>query len=131
MSNPSKAKGTRAETRVVRYLQGFGIDAKRKPLAGSKDEGDVEIMSGHLLSPIAAEVKAGKQTANPSRAQLEEWLRQAKAEAKNSGADRSVLIVVRYRRAIEDADVWIQYVDGDGYETVAHQFLDEFAVDLI
>ena len=47
--NKSKQKGTRAETKVVRYLEDHGIKARRKALAGSKDEGDIEIYDAPRL----------------------------------------------------------------------------------
>lgn len=130
MANRSKAKGTRAETKVVRYLESRGFGARRKALAGSNDEGDVELFDApRLYCPITIEVKGGKQTANPNRTQLTEWLRQAVVEKENahSKQEGAYLIVVRYNRKIEDADVWIQYTDGDGYETRSHMYLDEFA----
>ena len=36
----------------------------------------------------------------------------------------AVLCVVRYRRKVKDADVYLQYCDGDGYFTRAHMYLD-------
>lgn len=130
--NRSKAKGTRAESRVVKFLEGYGFSARRKALAGSNDLGDVELFAAPgLVDPVSIEVKAGKQTANPSRSQLEEWLRQAKVEAGNSGSSFAVLVVVRYNRKLKDADVWTQYIDGDGYEVRAHSFLDEWCEEYL
>lgn len=127
MANKSKAKGTRAETKVVKFLEDYGIKARRKALAGNKDEGDVEIYDApRLAGPVTLEVKAGKQTANPSRTQLEEWLRQARVEQENSGQP-VLVVVVRYNRKLKDADVWNEYEDDCGYHTVSHEFLDEFA----
>lgn len=99
--NKNKAKGTRAESRVVKFLESHGIKAKRKALSGSKDEGDIELPE----LDICLEVKTGKQTANYNRTQLEEWLRQTKVEQKNSGQE-CCLVIVRYRRSLEDAEVW-------------------------
>lgn len=108
MANKSKAKGTRAETKIVKYLNTLGIDAKRQPLKGNKDEGDIIInfRSGEEEWHWIIEVKAGKQTANPSRSQIEEWLRQTSVETMNSNADVGILIVVRYGRKLVDADVY-------------------------
>lgn len=127
MSNPSKAKGTRAETKVVKYLEYCGWKAKRKPLTGSKDEGDIECLPPNRRNWLTLEIKAGKQTANPNRTQLGEWLRQADTEAKNAGCDKSYLVVVRYRRQLIDADVYIQYKNRSGRLARKHMFLDEFA----
>lgn len=102
MGNKSKAKGTRAESRVVKYLESHGIEARRKALSGSKDEGDIELPKWN----ICLEVKAGKQTANYSRSQFEEWMRQSREEEKNSG-QRCYLVIVRYNRKIDDAEVYL------------------------
>jgi Holliday junction resolvase-like predicted endonuclease len=126
MANKSKAKGTRAETAVARYLVAHGWEAKRKALSGSKDCGDLAVLAPTGLNWMTIEVKAGKQTANPSRSQIDEWLRQAWVEAQNSGEKLAILVIVRYRRQLKDADVYIQYHDGDGYFTRSHCFLDEY-----
>ena len=130
MANKSKQIGTRAETKVVKFLRSYGYGARRKALAGNKDEGDVELFDApRLCKPITLEIKAGKQTANPNRTQLEEWIRQARVEAARSGEDKAYLCVVRYNRKIEDADVWSQYFDFDSdyIGIIRHQYLDEFA----
>lgn len=128
MANKSKKKGTRAETSVVRFLESYGFKARRKTLKGNKDEGDIELFDAPgLCSPITIEVKAGQQTANPNRAQLEEWLRQARIEGENSG-QQCVLCVVRYRRKLKDADVYLQYENeyAPGEIIREHMYLDEF-----
>lgn len=126
MANPSKAKGTRAETSVVRFLRERGWEARRKALAGSNDVGDIECRAPGMDGWLSLEVKAGKQTANPSRSQIDEWLRQAMVEAENSGTD-CYLVVVRYRRGLKDADVYSPNADGDRRFKRGHAFLDEFA----
>lgn len=126
MANKSKAKGTRAETKVVKFGESYGFGLRRKALTGSKDEGDVEFFSApRLFKPMTIEVKAGKQTANPNRTQLTEWLRQAEEEEKNSG-QLCVLCVVRYNRRIQDADVYNVYCDEYGDMVREHLYLDEF-----
>lgn len=129
MANKSKAIGTRGETKVVKFGESYGYGLKRKALAGNKDEGDIEFFDApRLYEPITIEVKAGEQTVNPNRAQLVEWLRQARVEAENSG-QVCVLCVVRHRRQIKDADVYIQYEDehgNDGDIVREHMYLDEF-----
>lgn len=104
MANPSKKKGTAAETKVVNYLNEKGLAAKRQPLSGNKDKGDI-LVEANYPAPCILEVKAGQQTSNPSRSQMEEWLRQAGVEEENAGMP-CFLVVVRYRRRIEDAEVW-------------------------
>lgn len=120
MSNPSKQKGTRAETNVVRYLKAHGIKAKRKALTGSQDQGDLDVET--TQGKMVLEVKAGQQTANPNRSQMAEWLRQAEVEGRNA-KESSALVVVRYRRKIEDAEVWFSVMDGGR----TMMYLDEFA----
>lgn len=109
MANPSKAKGTRAETKVCKYLESFGWVARRQALAGAADQGDIEAYRPDSVEKIIIEVKAGIQTKAPNRTQINEWCRQADTEKENAGARSGVLIVVRYNRAIEDADVYIPY----------------------
>lgn len=119
MSNKSKQKGTKAETNVVKFLEANGIKAERKALHGSNDLGDVHV-SGNI--EMILEVKAGKQTENPNRTQIEEWMRQARTEGDNAELPVA-LVVVRYRRAIKDANVYY-------YDKVADywvfMYLDEF-----
>jgi len=105
MSNPSKRIGTRAETKVARYLTANGLPTMRRALAGSKDHGDLcmELPDG---TEVTIEVKAGQQCANPSRSQMAEWRRQTIDESVNSGCI-SALVIVRHRRAFCDAEVWL------------------------
>ena len=121
MANPSKQKGTRAETRVVRYLEEHGFVARRLALAGSNDPGDIEAYAPDSTDKIIIEVKGGIQTQAPRRSQIEEWCRQAKVEGCNSEAKESVLVIVRYKRALEDADVYIPYADNR-----EHWFFDDW-----
>lgn len=126
MANPSKKKGTRAETKVVRFLEEMGWHAKRQPLSGSKDKGDI-IAEGPDGRQWIVEVKTGKQCANPNRAQLTEWMRQAEAEARNMWPCTSwtenmwILVVVRYNRSIGNADVYIR----NRSRKIEHYWLDE------
>lgn len=120
MSNPSKKKGTEGETKVVKFLNSRGIQAERRALSGSKDMGDIKMM-WRGFDEFTLEVKTGKQTANPSRSQIEEWLRQAIEEGNNAGC-RSALVVLRFRRSVEDAEVYITDQFGRRF-----MYLDEFA----
>ena len=101
MSNKSKAKGTRAESSIVKYLVSHGIKAERRALHGKADIGDILVND-----ELVIEVKAGQQTAAPSRTQMTEWLNQTIVEGENCGSP-AVLCVVRDRRKIEDAEIWI------------------------
>lgn len=122
MANKSKAKGTRAESKVVKYLIDHGISAKRKALSGNKDEGDIGVE--FYGTDITLEVKTGKMTDNYSRKQLEEWLRQTEVEGKNSDT-RSALVIVRYRRKIDDAEVIWKKDNG-----IMLIYLDDFVREL-
>lgn len=122
MANPSKQKGTRAETKVVRYLEDHGFVARRQALAGSNDPGDIEAYAPNSSDKIIIEVKTGKQTVAPSRNQIEEWCKQAQVEAEHSQGC-PVLIIVRYHRALKDADVYIPF---NTKKARIHYYLDEW-----
>ena len=117
MANPSKKKGTRYESAVVKFMTAAGLDVARKPLSGNKDCGDLEVRG--LRKDIIIEVKGGKQTSNPNRAQITEWLRQTAVEAGNAKAI-GILVIVRYNRKIKDADVYIKWRGA-----FVHMWLDE------
>lgn len=125
MSNKNKAKGTRAESAVVKYLKDHGIQAERRALTGNKDQGDIKVIDASGSAWII-EVKTGKQTHNPSRSQLEEWMRQTREEARNSGM-HGILCVVRYNRKLVDADVYIDhsFLQFDDEPIKEHMYLDQ------
>lgn len=124
MANPSKQKGTRAESKVVQFLVAHGIAAKRKALTGAKDCGDVDVEAPGLDSAVVFEVKTGKQTANPTRYQVDMWMDQARQEAFNSKAP-CYLCIVRYRRSIGDAELYFER-EVEGEVIREHMYLDEF-----
>jgi hypothetical protein len=96
VSNPSKAKGTRAETAVANYLREQGWPAvERRALAGSSDKGDI---AG--LRDLVVEVKACKAM------DLGGWLREAGAEALNAGADFGIVFAKRRGKA-DPADWYV------------------------
>ena len=79
----AKAKGTAAETAVVKYLSGQGFPlAQRRALSGALDQGDV---TGTPC--LTFEVK------NHKSYQFQAWLREAEVEKNNAGADFCPLIV--------------------------------------
>lgn len=128
MANPSKAKGTRAETNVVLYLNSHGLRAERRPLAGSADQGDLRVIMPDGTE-VTAEVKAGRQTQNYPRSKVEDWRGQALVEGENSGCAMTMLVIVRYKRRLVDAEVWLpndQWFDEvtPGWTMM---YLDEFA----
>lgn len=85
----AKQKGTATETAVVRFLQENGIDARRLPLSGSKDMGDI-LISGDKT--VTVEVK------NHRAMNLAEWIDEAIAEKINAGTDLGVVIHKRLRK---------------------------------
>lgn len=125
MANPSKAKGTAAETRVVKYLRSFGIQAERKALSGSKDCGDIQVVAFGYGHDLVFEVKSGIQTENPSRGQIAEWMRQAVEEGKNSGC-HAALVVARHRRSVKDYDVWFPANPFEDTKCLMHWYLDDW-----
>ena len=93
MANPSKNKGTAAETAVVKYAwsQGF-VNAERIALAGANDQGDVVLMRN---PKIILEVKAGKSAQTASLGQISKWLDDTRRERDNANAKHGFLIVQR------------------------------------
>ncbi|WP_299315051.1 hypothetical protein [uncultured Halomonas sp.] len=105
MANKSKAKGTAAETRVVRFLTDAGLHADRVVLKGNKDQGDIHIRGKDGYPVCIIEVKAGKQTQTPGRRQMEEWLEQTRTEADNTDVP-GYLVVARHGSSVKDYHVW-------------------------
>ena len=89
-----RAKGTAAETAVVRYLADHGFPyAERRALHGTADKGDV---TG--LGPIVLEVK------NCARLELAAWLTELEREIVNARANTGA--VVAKRRGKTDPAGW-------------------------
>ncbi len=87
--NPSKAKGTAAETAVVRYLHEEGFpQVERRTLSGSYDRGDVAGLTG-----IAVEVKACRTMA------LGSWVDESQVEKVNAEARIGVVWHKRIRHS--------------------------------
>jgi hypothetical protein len=122
----SKAIGTRGETKVRRYLEdGTDLVVRRKVLAGSNDEGDLEVEVPHLPGgKLVLEVKCGRQASDPSRSTIDRWLCETAVEGSNCGY-MSALIVLRYNRPTGNADV---YLLDKGYDInrPVHMFMDNF-----
>jgi hypothetical protein len=99
----SKAKGTAAETAVVRFLQAAGFaQAERRTLAGVQDRGDIAGIPG-----VVIEVK------NCARQELPAWVAEAELERDN---DRASLGVVWHKlRGKADPGDWFVTMSG-------HQF---------
>ena len=123
MVNKAKAKGTAAETRVVNFLLTAGVKANRVVMKGQKDEGDIHIIDGHGCVSCVLEVKAGKQTAQVSRQQLEDWIEEARIEGDNFGMSRAALVIAKHGSSVKDYQVWT--VEGPPRRCLF--YLDEFA----
>lgn len=118
MANPSKNKGTAAETAFTRYAREHGFPhAERRALAGYKDVGDVWLTVG-----VIAEVKNYTlPTGFPTGGQVEKWLAEAAVERDNAGADHCILVVKR--KGTTDVGQWFSFretVFGWTMRTVAH-----------
>lgn len=115
MTNPSKKKGTRAEVELLKVLEKIpGVIARRQPLNGKKDLGDLVVIKDNIHFVI--EVKAGKQTAAPGRIQFKDWCKQSIAEKINYSRTLKpdepnlvvpVLIIRQYRARLQDCPVFI------------------------
>ena len=105
MANPSKQRGTAAETAVVRWLQAHGHPfARRNPPAGRNDIGDiggVEVNVAICAADLVIEVKAFRDLA----AGINKGLAELEAEKANAGTDHGVLIVKRRGRG--DPGEWL------------------------
>lgn len=95
----SKAKGTKAESDVVRYLQQWWPAAERRALSGNKDKGDVAGIPG-----VVVEVKAAQTQLLPK------WRRETWAEMENAGAAHCILVVKRPYKPVWQWDAYIPNV---------------------
>lgn len=110
MSNPSKQKGTAAETAVVNAALDAGIVAHRVALAGIHDKGDVWLANGRAV----VEVKAGNMAHNASRAQIDAWWVETEREAARVAQCDIAILVVKARGKGQARD-WRAFVRVDEY----------------
>lgn len=95
MANPSKQKGTAAESAVVAWMRDHGAPAaERRALAGNRDLGDIT----GLGPGICVEVKACRDMS------LAAWVDEVQVEAANADAD--VPVVIHKRRGRGDVGEW-------------------------
>ena len=98
--NRSKAKGTSAETAVVRFLRTIGfVQAERRTLNGILDRGDITGIPG-----VVIEVK------NCARQELAAWVAEAERERDNDRANLGV--VWHKRRGKTDPADWFVTMSG-------------------
>lgn len=106
--NKPKAKGTAAETAVVKYMRDNGFPgADRQPLRGNRDAGDIALCPGIVL-----EIKshATAATGQPGPTLLDTWIIQAEAERINAGAAHCPLIVKRKGAGDANVGAWFSYL---------------------
>ena len=130
MANPSKQKGTAAETAVVRYLLEHGVIAARVPLAGAADIGDVHALNGRIV----IEVKSRK--AHPSPAQIAAWMAETDREAGHVLAcEVGVLVVKRPGSGPANAGDWTVHMHAEDFVllsgSVANYLDDDTAAALV
>ncbi|MFF9714796.1 hypothetical protein ACF1DW_04260 [Streptomyces sp. NPDC014603] len=105
----SKAKGTAAETAVVRFLQAAGFaQAERRTLNGVQDRGDIAGIPG-----VVIEVK------NHARDQLPAWVAEAELERDNDRA--SLGVVWHKRRGTTDPGRWFVTMSGDQFAALLRE----------
>lgn len=105
----SKAKGTAAETAVVRFLREAGFtQAERRTLSGVQDRGDIAGVPG-----VVIEVK------NCSRDQLPAWVGEAERERDNDHA--SLGVVWHKRRGTTDPGRWFVTMSGDQFAALLRE----------
>lgn len=118
--NKSKARGTWAESAVVKWLHANGYpDARRQVLTGSRDQGDLWVTPG-----VIAEVKVRAGAAGvgqPGEVELARWMAETEAERRHANASLAVLIVKRC--GTTDPGRWFAYIPAS---SLAHIF-GEFA----
>jgi hypothetical protein len=83
-------------------------DARRQPLYGAKDQGDIIVCE---QPRILIECKAGAAASNASMGQIRAWLEQTETEAVNAAADLGVLVQYRRGRSVGDWPVWMAACD--------------------
>jgi Holliday junction resolvase len=92
--NKKKAKGTAAETAVVKYLKENGfVNVERRTLQGQYDKGDISGIDGLVI-----EVKDHKTMT------LGQWVEELKVEIEN--ADAQTGAVIHKRRGKGDVGEW-------------------------
>jgi len=113
MSQYNKAKGSKFETDVMKWLRSMGVLAERLTKAGSKDEGD-------MVAVIAGETYI-LELKNRATLSLPEFWREAQVEALNYSNARGLgevplhYVVVKRRNAsidqawvIESLEQWLK-----------------------
>lgn len=125
MANPSKAKGTAAESAVVKFARanGFGR-ADRLTLSGRYDRGDVDLTGDRR---IVIEVKA---YATYSDAMVMLWLGDTERERLNAGAEYAFLVVKRAGKGTPEHWWAVELEDVAGTPRPVYRYLSDHLVRL-
>lgn len=92
----ARAKGTAAETAVVRLLKATHWPyAERRALSGGQDKGDTTGHPGFIL-----EVKAAKNHTIPA------WLRETEIERVNDNAEFGILVIKPQKVGVVNTRLW-------------------------
>lgn len=106
MVNKSKAKGTAAESAVVKAARTRGFPhSERVVLHGSTDQGDIRLTPA-LTAGVVVEVKGGKAAERASDQQITAWLAETEKERVNAGAALGVLVTRRPGIGLPNAHRW-------------------------
>ena len=101
MANPQKAKGTRWETAVMRFLRDAGLYAVKPRQEGFKDVGDIHafpfVVQAKDYTDLLAGIRAGVDGYQVQRA--------------NARLPFAVAVVKRARKPVEDAYVVLRLGD--------------------
>lgn len=118
VSNPSKAKGTAAESAVVKFARANGFPlADRLTLSGRYDRGDIQMCRG-----LVVEVKAW---AGYSDGNVMCWLGDTEQERINAGADHAFLVIKRNGKGAAQVGHWwaVELEDVDGMPRPVYRYL--------
>lgn len=109
MANPSKGKGTAAETAVARYLEVNGWPyAERRSLNGALDKGDITGTPG-----LCWEVKAGWPL------QYSAWLDELRVETHHAKATHGILVSKPRGVGVGRVEVWHAVMEAAEFDNLA------------
>ena len=109
MANRSKARGTRYESQVVRYVRLRLEDDRieRRALHGNKDMGDI---FGLFVRGHEGIIECKRDRDMGAKA-LEEYQRQALDERENADADFALLVCKNFNHSVGEAFCWLTLRD--------------------
>lgn len=109
--NPSKQKGTAAESAVAAYMVANGWPhCERRALSGRFDKGDLVGMPG-----LVVEVKGGTAAETASPGLIARWMAETLTETQNAQADYGLLVCKRAGVGPARAGEWFAYLRADDF----------------